>query len=67
MNKILIELFEIGGRHDFEFSYKMGEGENTASVDLQNKKISVFIGNPKDQELNQILSDVLSELKQFLY
>ena len=67
MNKILIELFEIGGRYNFEFSYKMGEGENTASVDLQNKKISVFIGNPKDEELNQILGEVLSELKEFLY
>ena len=67
MNKILIELFEIGGRHDFEFSYKMGEGENTASVDLTGKKISVFIGNPKDEELNQLLSEVLDELKKFLY
>ena len=28
MNKILIELFEIGGRYNYEFSYKMGEGEN---------------------------------------
>jgi hypothetical protein len=44
MNKILVELFEIGGRHNFEFSYKTGEGENTASVDLQGKKIEVFIG-----------------------
>jgi hypothetical protein len=67
MNKILIELFEIGGRHDFEFSYKTGEGENTASVDLHGKKIEVFIGNPKDQELNQILSEVVNELKEFLY
>jgi hypothetical protein len=67
MNKILVELFEIGGRHNFEFSYKTGEGENTASVDLQGKKIEVFIGNPKDQELNQILSEVVNELKEFLY
>ncbi len=67
MNKILVELFEIGGRHNFEFSYKIGEGENTASVDLQGKKIEVFIGNPKDQELNQILSEVVNELKEFLY
>jgi hypothetical protein len=67
MNKILIELFEIGGRHDFEFSYKMGEGENTASVDLQSKKIEVFIGNSKDENLNQMLKGVLDELKKFLY
>ncbi len=67
MNKILVELFEIGGRHDFEFSYKMGEGENTASVDLQGKKIEVFIGDPKDKELNQLLSEVVNELKEFLY
>ena len=67
MNKILIELFEVGGRHDFEFSYKMGEGENTASVDLQGKKIEVFIGDPKDENLNTILGDVLNELKEFLY
>ena len=67
MNKILIELFEIGGRHDFEFSYKMGDGENTASVDLQGKKIEVFIGDPKNENLNEILKGVLNELKEFLY
>ena len=67
MNKILIELFEVGGRHDFEFSYKMGEGENTASVDLQGKKIEVFIGDPKDENLNELLKGVLNELKEFLY
>lgn len=67
MNKILLELFEIGGRHDFEFSYKMGEGENTASVDLQGKKIEVFIGDPKDENLNVILKGILKELKEFLY
>lgn len=67
MNKILLELFEIGGRHDFEFSYKMGEGENTASVDLIGKKIEVFIGDPKDSNLNTILGEVLTELKKFLY
>jgi hypothetical protein len=67
MNKILIELFEIGGRHNFEFSYKMGEGENTASVDLEGKKIEVFIGNPKDKNLNELLKGILNELKEFLY
>lgn len=67
MNKILLELFETGGRHDFEFSYKMGEGENTASVDLENKKISIFIGNPDDEDLNVKLKDVLNDLKKFLY
>jgi hypothetical protein len=67
MNKILLELFEIGGRHNFEFSYKMGEGENVASVDLTNKKISVFIGNPEDEDLNVQLKNVLEELKKFLY
>ena len=55
MNKILIELFEIGGRYNYEFSYKMGEGENSASVDLEGKKIEVFIGNPKDENLNELL------------
>lgn len=67
MNKILIELFEIGGRYNYEFSYKTGEGENTASVDLRGKKIKVFIGNPKDENLNQILRDVLDELKDYLF
>jgi hypothetical protein len=67
MNKILIELFEIGGRYNYEFSYKIGEGENKARVDLQDKKIEVFIGNPKDENLNQILKDVLNELKEYLF
>lgn len=67
MNKVLIELFETGGRHDFEFSYRMGEGDNEASVDLQNKKISIFIGKPEDGELNTLLKGVLNELKEFLY
>jgi hypothetical protein len=67
MNKILIELFENGGRHNFEFSYKMGEGQNSATVDLQNKKIDIFIGDPKDDNLNELLKGVLNELKEFLY
>ena len=67
MNKILIELFEIGGRHDFEFSYRTGDGENTALVDLRGKKIEIFIGDPKKENLNELLKGVLNELKEFLY
>jgi hypothetical protein len=67
MNKVLIELFENGGRHNFEFTYKTGEGENEAGVDLQNKKINIFIGNPNDEDLNELLKGVLNELKEFLY
>jgi len=67
MNKILLELFEIGGRHNFEFSYRTGEGENEASVDLQSKKISVFVGDPKNENLNQLLKELVDELKEFLY
>lgn len=67
MNKILIELFEIGGKNDFEFTYKTGEGENVATLDTQNKKIFIFIGDPKNEDLNVLLKDVLNELKKFLY
>lgn len=68
MNKTLIELFETGGRHDFEFTYKTEDGsENVATLDLVNKKIFVSIGNPEDEDLNVILKDILKELKEFLY
>jgi hypothetical protein len=64
MSETLIELFEITGKNDFEFTYKTGEGENIINLDLENKKISVFIGDLKDGDLNLKLSNVLNELKE---
>lgn len=64
MTETLIKLFEITGKNDFEFTYKTGEGENVINLDLENKKISVFIGDLKDGDLNLKLSNVLNELEE---
>ena len=39
MNKSLLELFEVSGKNDFEFTYKIVEEQiNILNVDLENKK-----------------------------
>lgn len=67
MNSKLYELFEIGGKNNFEFSYKAKEGEsNTFSIDFENKKITALIGDPKDENLTALLEDCINKLKEML-
>ena len=63
MNKALLELFETAGKNDFEFSYKTSEGENTLTLDLENKKIFLTIGDPEDKNLDLILRDAIMTIK----
>jgi hypothetical protein len=65
MNTSLLELFEVGGKNDFEFTYKIAEGEeNVISLDLENKKINVLIGNPEDKNLDTDIRDVIMTIKR---
>ena len=63
MNKALLELFETAGKNDFEFSYKTSEGENTLTLDLENKKLFLTIGDPEDNKLDLILRDAIMTIK----
>ena len=67
MNSKLYELFEIGGKNNFEFSYKAKEGEdNVFSIDFENRKISALIGNPEDKNLTGLIEDCIKNLKELL-
>ena len=67
MNKPLLELFELGGKNNFEFRYKTVESfENVATLDTDNRVITVTIGDPTDDELDVILTDVKNDLQKFL-
>lgn len=67
MNSKLLELFEIGGKNDFEFNYKLKEGEeNSFSLDFENKKINVLIGNPESDTISTDVDKLINELKKLL-
>jgi len=59
MNTTLLELFNVAGKNDFEFTYKTGEGENILNLDLDNKKLSLTIGDPEHKDLDLILRDAM--------
>jgi hypothetical protein len=64
MNDSLLELFEVGGKNNFEFTYKIKEGEeNIISLDLENKKIYVSIGNIDDKKLETSIRDLIVTIK----
>jgi len=64
MNDSLLELFEVGGKNNFEFTYKIKEGEeNIISLDLENKKIYVSIGNIDDKKLEKSIRDLIVTIK----
>lgn len=67
MNKPLLELFELGGKNNFEFRYKNTETlENVVTLDTDNRIISVSIGDPTDEDLDVILNDLKTDLQKFL-
>ena len=67
MNKPLLELFELGGKNNFEFRYKNTETlENVATLDTDNRIITVSIGDPTDEVLDVVLNDLKSDLQKFL-
>ena len=64
MNVKLLELFQIGGRKNYEFHYKITEEKvNILSVDNDNKIINVSIGDPEHEDLPKIVEDVIKELE----
>jgi hypothetical protein len=63
MNKSLLDLFETAGKNDFEFTYKTGEGENVLSLDLENKKLTLIIGDPEHKDLDVIIRDAIITIK----
>ena len=63
MNTTLLELFQVSGKNDFEFTYKVGEGENILDLDLDNKKVNLTIGNPEDKNLEMMIRDAIITIK----
>lgn len=63
MTNTLLDLFETAGKNDFEFTYKTGEGENVLNLDLENKKVSLIIGDPEHKDLELTLRDAIMTIK----
>lgn len=63
MNKALLDLFETAGKNNFEFTYKTGEGENVLTLDLENKKLTLMIGEPEQKDLDLTLRDAIMTIK----
>jgi hypothetical protein len=63
MTNILLDLFETAGKNDFEFTYKTGEGENVLNLDLENKKVTLIIGDPEHKDLELTLRDAIMTIK----
>jgi hypothetical protein len=63
MNTTLLELFQVSGKNDFEFTYKVSEGENVLDLDLGNKKVKLTIGNPEDKNLEVMIRDAIITIK----
>ncbi len=63
MTNTLLHLFETAGKNNFEFNYKTGEGENVLTLDLENKIVTLIIGNPEDKDLELTLRDAIITIK----
>ena len=63
MTNTLLDLFETAGKNNFEFNYKTGEGENVLTLDLENKIVTLLIGNPEDKDLDTTLRDAIMTIK----
>ena len=63
MTNTLLDLFETAGKNDFEFTYKTGEGENVLTLDLENKKVTLMIGDPEHKDLALTLRDAIVTIK----
>ena len=63
MTNTLLDLFETAGKNDFEFTYKTGEGENVLTLDLENKKVTLIIGDPEHKDLELTLRDAIMTIK----
>jgi hypothetical protein len=64
MNNNLSELFELGGKKNYEFHYKINkESDNILTIDNDNKIIDVTIGDPDSKDLPLIIKDIINQLK----
>jgi hypothetical protein len=64
MHKSLLELFQLGGRKNYEFHFKIIEDKsNVISLDNENKIITANIGDPDDENLTGLIEDVKKQLQ----
>jgi hypothetical protein len=63
MTNTLLDLFETAGKNNFEFNYKTGEGENVLTLDLENKIVTLIIGDPEHKDLELTLRDAIITIK----
>lgn len=64
MNDSLLELFQIGGKKNYEFHFKIvEEKKNTLDFDYENKIINVSIGDPENKDLPNQIEELIEKLK----
>lgn len=65
MDKKLLYLFELGGKKNYEFHFRIvEESDNILSVDKEKKIIDVTIGNPNSKDLPKIIDDIISNISE---
>ena len=63
MNNKLLELFELGGKKNYEFHFRLIEnGDNILSVDTDKKIIDVTIGDIESESLPKIIDDIILKI-----
>jgi len=64
MNTLLLELFQVTTRKNYEFQYKIIEEKNNQIVfDSENKVVFVFIGDPDCKKLPNQISELIKKLE----
>ena len=64
MNKSLLELFQLGGRKNYEFHLKITEDKtNVIALDNEKKIITANIGDTEDENLTNIIEDLKKQLQ----
>ncbi len=64
MTNNLQKLFEVSGKKNYEFHYKItDEKENTILLDDKNKIIEANIGDPEHKDLPKLIDDLIKKLQ----
>lgn len=69
MNNKVFELFNFCGENHIDFSYETGENginQITHSFNEKQRSVSIKICNPEDKNLDKLIDDKITELKNLI-